>query len=106
VHAISSEEEGRAPSDLDQTAAYRFGRAWPGQATDLGRLGRRLPPRPTFFFLAIRFFLFAKCLLGSKMCRNYSVYSKIVFQISMKSLYCMLTNPTACVILGALNIFL
>jgi hypothetical protein len=50
------EEEGRAPSDLDRTAAYRFGRVWPGQAADLGRPGRRLPLRPAFlFFPANRF---------------------------------------------------
>jgi hypothetical protein len=60
------EEEGRAPSDLDRTAAYQFGRAWPGQAADLGQPGRRLPLRPTFLFSANRFFLFAKCLQGSK----------------------------------------
>jgi hypothetical protein len=38
--------------------------------------------------------------------RKYSVYPKIVNQVSMKSLYCMLSNPTACVVLGAINIFL
>jgi hypothetical protein len=38
------------------------------------------------------------------MCRNYSEYSKFVIQISMKSLYCMLTYTTACVIFRALNI--
>jgi hypothetical protein len=44
------EEEGHAPSDLDRTAAYRFESERPGQAADLGRPGRRLPPRPTLFF--------------------------------------------------------
>jgi hypothetical protein len=36
--------------------------------------------------------------------RNNSVYSKIVIQISMKTLCCMLAYPTACVIFRALNI--
>jgi hypothetical protein len=46
-----AKEKGRAPSDLDRTAAYRFGRARPGQAADLGRPGQRPPPRPISFFL-------------------------------------------------------
>jgi hypothetical protein len=59
MHAISSGEEDRAPSDLDRTAAYRFGCEWPGQAADLGRPGRRLPLRPAFlFFSANRFSFF------------------------------------------------
>jgi hypothetical protein len=54
------EEEGRAPSDLDRTAAYRFGHAWPGQAVDLGRPGRRLPLWPAFLFFQQIDFPFCK----------------------------------------------
>jgi hypothetical protein len=60
LHAISREEEGHAPSDLDRTAAYRFGRARPGQAVDLGRPGQRPPPRSALLFFSKSIFPFCK----------------------------------------------
>jgi hypothetical protein len=57
-----AKKKARAPSDLNRTAAYRFGQPGPGQATGLGRPGSDPPPRPDFFFLVIHFLVFAKSL--------------------------------------------
>jgi hypothetical protein len=104
VHA-SARKKTVAPSDLHPTVAYRFGNTEPGQAANLGRPGQRPPPRAvSLFFSKSIFFLFAKYLQDSKMNRNISVYSKIVIQISIKSLCFMLAYPTACVIFRAFNI--
>jgi hypothetical protein len=93
-----AKKKARAPSDLNRTAAYRFGRARPGQAGGSGPawLASAAPARPLFFSELI--FSFCKSLQDSKMDRNNSVHSKIVIQISMKSLCCMLTIHTTCVI--------
>jgi hypothetical protein len=73
-----------APSDLDRTVVYRFGRARPGQADRFGPAW--LAPAASahsVFFSVIWFFPFCKSLLDSKMGRNISVGLKLVIQISM-----------------------
>jgi hypothetical protein len=56
-----AKKTSRTPSDLDRTAAYRFGQPKPGQAADLGRPGRRLPlwPVSLFFFFSKSIFPFS-----------------------------------------------
>jgi hypothetical protein len=69
MHAISSGEEGRAPSDLDRTAAYRFG-APPWLAGQLGWIrpgsGSAWPDPAclAFFFLCLVQLLFLCCALN------------------------------------------
>jgi hypothetical protein len=54
------EKKGHAPSDLDRTVAYHFGRARPGQASRSGPawLTAAAPAR-SLFFSVIDFSLFA-----------------------------------------------
>jgi hypothetical protein len=59
-------KKGRAPSDLDRTVAYRFGRARPGQAADLGRPGQRPPLWPVFLFFNKLIFPFCKMTASFK----------------------------------------
>jgi hypothetical protein len=48
--------------------------------------------------------LICKSLQCLKFHENYSVHPKIVIQISVESLCCMLTIPTACVIFRIIDI--
>jgi hypothetical protein len=77
-------KKARAPSDLNRTAAYRFGRARPGQADESGPawLGSAASAR---FFFSDSVFPFCKSLLDSKIGTNISVGPNLVIQISMCS---------------------
>jgi hypothetical protein len=50
-----AEKKARALSDLNRTAAYRFGQPDPGRPPDLGRPGSAPQPRPVSLFLEIHF---------------------------------------------------
>jgi hypothetical protein len=76
-------EDDAVPSDLNRTAAYRFGSARPGQADEFGLAWLGSAASARSIFSVIQLFLFCKSLLDSKICRNISVSPKLVIQISM-----------------------
>jgi hypothetical protein len=91
---IRSKSDGSVPIRLSRIRADR--RTWAG-------LAQPRSPDPILFFQRI-VLLICKSLQCLKFHENYSVHPKIVIQISVESLCCMITIPMACVIFRIIDI--